>query len=340
MIPQFDPIWAWPWVVLAAGASLAVVIATYPRRIAHLPPGQRRLLMTMRLITWAILTLAMLRPWLEITEIDRHASTYLVVADNSRSMSVKDGLGGATRRETVLKMLEDAQRELDKFDEEIKVQFVDFGKEVAVVEKFGPETPGEQTAIGHMLDALPKLSPDKKVVGVLLITDGAQRALPPFDNDPRAAANRLAEQQIRVDTIGVGASGISDSALDLSVEDLEVSPTVFVKNTVVVRAKVRAVGAAGQELTVRLLLEDRATAQPDKSGTMRPVAPPKKIKPGRPQDVLPVEMDFIALDPGEFKLTVEVVPLDFEGIAVERAAGAALVLQTGEQAGKIVLPSR
>ena len=314
MIPQFDPIWAWPWVVLAASFSLAVVLITYPKRIAHLPAGRRRLLMTFRLITWVLLTLAMLRPWLEFTEIDRHASTYLVVADHSRSMSVKDGPGGASRRETVLKLLEDARKELDKFGEEIKVQFVDFGKDVAVVEKLGLETPGEQTAIGHMLDALPKLNSDKKVVGVLLLSDGAQRALPPLDTDPRAAANRLAEQQIRVDTVGVGASGISDSALDLSMEDLEVSPTVFVKNKQIVRAKLRALGAAGQELIVRLMLEDRAAAEPGKSGTMHPAAPPKKFKADRPQDVLPVELEFVAQDPGEFKLTIEVVPLDGEPV--------------------------
>src|SRR5579863_7019024 len=242
MILRFDPIWDWPWVVLAAGASLALLLATYPKRVAHLPRGQRRVLIALRLVTWAILALTMLRPWLEITEIDKHASTYLVVVDNSRSMSVKDGPGGATRRETALKMLEDAQKELDKFGEEIKVQYVDFAKDVSVVEKFSSETPGEQTAIGHMLDSLPKLNTDKKVVGVLLITDGAQRALPPFETDPRAAAARLAEQQIRVDTIGVGASGISDSALDVAVEELEVSPTVFVKNTVVVTARLRAQG--------------------------------------------------------------------------------------------------
>jgi hypothetical protein len=329
MIPQFDPIWAWPWVVLAAGASLAVLIVTYPSRIAHLPRGQRRLLMTLRLITWAILTLAMLRPWLEITEIDRHASTYMVVADNSRSMSVKDGPGAASRRETVLKILEDVQKELDRFGEEIKVVFVDFGKDVAVVEKFGPETPGEQTAIGHLLDALPKLSPDKKVVGVLLLSDGAQRALPPLDVDPRSAANRLAEQQIRVDTIGVGASGISDSALDLIMEDLEVSPTVFVKNTVVVRAKVRALGAAAQELTVRVLLEDKATAGSGKSGTMRPVAAPLKIKADRPQDVIPVERSFVALDPGEFKLTVEVLPLEGEPVTSNNSMTTFLTVLKG-----------
>ncbi len=314
MTLQFDPIWDWPWVLLAAGASLALVLVTYPRRLAHLPKGPRRLLITLRLVTLAILTLTMLRPWLEFSEIDKHASTFLVVADKSRSMSVKDGLGGATRRETVLKMLEDSQKELDKLGEEIKILFVDFSKDPVLVEKFGPETDGEQTAIGHVLDALPKLASDKKVVGVIFFSDGAQRALPPYDTDPRAAANRVAEQQIRVDTVTVGASGISESAIDLSVEDLEVSPTVFQKNTVIVKVKVRALGAAGQELTVRLSLEDRRTAEPGKSGNMVPVGLPKRIKPDHPQDVIPFEIPFIAQDPGEFKLKMEVVPLEGEPV--------------------------
>ena len=45
MIPQFDPIWAWPWVILPAAVSLVVVMPTYRQRIAHLPGGQRRLLL-------------------------------------------------------------------------------------------------------------------------------------------------------------------------------------------------------------------------------------------------------------------------------------------------------
>ncbi len=64
MLPQFDPIWPWPWVIIAAVVSLVVVIITYRPRIAHLPPGQRRLLLALRLISWALLTMAMLRPWL------------------------------------------------------------------------------------------------------------------------------------------------------------------------------------------------------------------------------------------------------------------------------------
>ncbi|HLJ12525.1 MAG TPA: glutamine amidotransferase [Planctomycetaceae bacterium] len=312
MIPQFDPIWAWPWVILAAGVSLVVVVTTYGQRIAHLPPAQRNWLLALRLLTWAILTLAMLRPWLEFTEVDRHASVFVVVADESRSMGVKDGPAGATRRETVLKMLDEVHNDLDGLGQEIKIERVNFAKDVSLVDEFSPETPGDQTAIGHLLDRIPKLFPDKKIVGVLLFSDGAQRALSPFDADPRSAANRLAEQQIRVDTVGIGTSGISDSALDLIAEDLEVSPTVFVKNVVVVGAKIRAFGAADQELTVRLLLEDPTTAEGGNSGKMRAVAPPLKIKPKRSEEVIPVELNFVAQDPGEFKLMLEVVPLEGE----------------------------
>src|SRR6266481_10181952 len=136
MYPQFDPIWPWPWVVPASVGSLAVVIATYRQRIAHLPPGQRRLLMALRLVTWGILTLAMLRPWFEITEIDKHASVFVVAADHSRSMSVKDGPAGATRRETVLKLLEEVKKQLDAIGKEIEIKYIDFGKEVHEVEAF------------------------------------------------------------------------------------------------------------------------------------------------------------------------------------------------------------
>ncbi len=332
MIPQFDPIWAWPGVLLAAGVSLAVVLTTYRQRIAHLPPGQRKALLGLRLFTWGILTLAMLRPWLEVTETDRHASVFVVAADNSRSMSVKDGPAGASRRATVLKLLEDVRKDLDRVGTDIEIRQVDFAKDVVEVETFAQETPGEQTAIGNFLDTVSKLAPDKKVVGVLAFSDWAQRALAPLDTDPRAAANRLAELQIRVDTVAVGAAGISDSAVDLSAEDLEISPTVFVKNTVVVGAKIRAWGAAGQELTVRLLVEDRSTAdsgKSGKSGKMAPVAAPRKLKPTRNQEVLPVEFNFTAHEPGEFKVTLEVVPLEGEPLITNNSITTFLTVLKG-----------
>ncbi|MBI3866000.1 MAG: hypothetical protein HY290_29335 [Planctomycetia bacterium] len=304
MIPQLDPILAWPWVILAAATAIV----------------WRRVLLSLRLVTWALLTLLMFRPWIELTETDSHSSALLIAGDVSRSMTVTDGPGGATRRATLVQIVDDARPELENLGKDIEIIFIDFSKDVTPVDRFAIDAPGEQTAIGHLLDELPKLVGEKKLVGAILISDGAQRSLPPYDVDPRAAAERLAEQQVRVDTVGIGQSGFSDSAVDLSVEDLDVTPTVFVKNTVVVRCRIRALGAANQELTVRLLLENKTGVEPGKAGTMLPVGPPRKIKPTLSQEIIALDdLTFVAADPGEFKLSVEVVPLEGEPLVTNNS---------------------
>src|SRR5262245_401486 len=44
-----DPIWTWPAVAIAAVGLIALVLATYPRRVRHLAPLRRRLLLGFRL---------------------------------------------------------------------------------------------------------------------------------------------------------------------------------------------------------------------------------------------------------------------------------------------------
>src|SRR5262249_60505225 len=112
------------------------------------------------------------------TQVALTARVFNVALDQSRSRGAKATPAGATRREEALTHLADDERELDRFGREIEIVRVDFSKEPVVVESFSPETPGEQTAIGHLLDSIPKLAPGKKVVGVLLFSDRAQRALP------------------------------------------------------------------------------------------------------------------------------------------------------------------
>ena len=131
MFPQFDPIWAWPWVALAAGVSLVVVVTTYRQRIAHLPPGQRKLLLALRLFTWAILTLAMFRPWMEVTEIDRHASVF-VVAVRQQPQHERQGRSGRRNppRRRCSSCWPTTQRELGHLGKEIEIKRIDFAKDI------------------------------------------------------------------------------------------------------------------------------------------------------------------------------------------------------------------
>ena len=322
----FDPIWSWPVVLLAAFAALAGALMLYRRQLIHLEPPRRRVLIALRVFSWSVLAFLMCRPAIEHTEIDKRSAVFMVAVDSSRSMTVPDGPAGVTRRSAALGALAAVQPELEALAEEIDVEQFDFDKELIPVETRSPDARGEQTALGSVLDDVAKRSQRKRIAGLLLLSDGAQRALPPYDLDPRAAARQLADAQTPVHTVAFGASGLTESAIDLIAEDLQVSPVVFEKNTVVVTAKIRALGAAGRDIVVRLLLEDPAVGEP---APMKPAAPPLKLQTAQNQDVLPVEMSLTPQRAGEYRLTLEAVPLEGEPVVSNNAVSTFITVQKG-----------
>jgi uncharacterized membrane protein len=313
-----EPIWSWPLVLLAFAGLLAVVLLTYPQRVRHLPAGYRRVLLGLRLLAVALLGMAMLRPALQLEKTDKKQAVLIVIGDTSRSMNTLDGPGGITRRQALLKTIADADKPLKALAEEAEIRFFDFAEELTPVDKPAAKAEGNQTAIGTALESLLRETQSKRIVGVLLMSDGAQRAVAPNDVDPRAMARRLGELQVPVYTVPFGGSGLSGSTLDLAVEDLIVDPLVFEKKTVPISAKVRLLGAAGRKLTVRLLVEDRGGKRPGEAGEMKvPPAsanakPIDRIETNENSALIPVELSYVPLLPGEFKIAVEIVPLDGE----------------------------
>ena len=314
----FDPIWSWPAVAVVAAGLLLLVAGTYPRRVRHIAPGRRRLLTGLRLAAVAAIVLAMLRPALRFDSSEKKTSILYVVTDASRSMNTKDGTGGLTRREAVIKLVSDIEPRFKEIADEVEVRYFDFSTELTPVEKPSPNAEGTQTALGAVLEAIHRGSQGQRLVGVLLMSDGAQRALSPLDADPRDMARLLGQHQIPVFTVPVGGSGLAENALDFAVEDLLVDPLVFEKKVVPVTAKVRLAGAAGRKVTVQLLVEDRTGKKPGESGEMkipettRHAKPRMTIETTRNADVVPVDLSFIPDRPGEFKLRLEVVPQDGE----------------------------
>lgn len=313
-----EPIWSWTAVTAVAVGLLLLVVGTYPRRVRHLAPAQRSLLLALRLAAAGCLVLAMLRPSLRFEVSGKKASLLYVITDGSRSMNTKDGPGGLTRREVVLKLLTDLEPKFKEIAEEVEIRYFDFSSELTPVEKPSPTSQGEQTALGAMLEAVHRGSQGKRLVGVLLLSDGAQRAVPPLDADPRDVARLLWQDQIPVFTVPIGGSGTAENTLDLAVEDLSVDPLAFEKKVVPVTARVRIAGAAGRKLAVQLLVEDRTGKKPGESGEMkvpettRHSKPRATIETARNSDVVPVDLSFIPDRPGEFKLRLEVVPLEGE----------------------------
>lgn len=311
-----EPAWGSWWIAALLGVvALVIVLTTYRRSIAHLPPSTRRILIALRLGSWLVLLFLLFRPTLEFTKKDDQPVVVALVTDRSRSMTVNDGPAGVSRRDHLLKTLAEAEVEFGKFDAKlVTVERYELDRELTPVSDRSALAEGEQSAYGAALEFLQRQSTTRRFGRIFLLGDGAQRALAPFDADPRIAAARLAESQLPVDTVAFGSSELSGRSLDLALEDLEVNPTVFVKNKVVVGAKLRATGAQGRDLVVQLMIEDPGASRPGEPPAMKLAAPSVTLSTKQPVAVLPVELEFTANDPGEFRLSLRVAPVDGEPV--------------------------
>ena len=280
-----EPIWDWQWVILMAVAIFALVLLTYPRSVRHQPPATRKLLIGLRLLAALLLLIAMLRPVLQWSKTDSQKAVLFVVTDVSRSMTTPDGPASTTRRQALLQLLIENEKKLSKLGDKIDIQYFDFATKLTAVETPSVLAEGKETAIGAVLEELLKASQSKKVAGIVLMSDGAERIAGSRKIDPRLMAQRFAELQLPIYTIGFGGEGVTGNHVDLAIESMLVDPLVFEKKRVPISLKLRATGAAGRELTVKIWLEDRTGKKVGEVGEMNPVfatndtVPLKKFAP-------------------------------------------------------------
>lgn len=320
LAPEFsisiNPVWPWPMVLIMSLVTIAVILGTYPQRLTAFAPWMRKLLLGLRLTAAILLILATLRPVVQWSKKNDRTALLPILSDFSRSMNTKDGPGGISRFEAQNNLLSDNKSLFDQLSKKVQLPRYQYSKELLPFPSETVDGPndvklnasGEQTALGYSLDQLLKEAPNQTRVGILMLGDFGQRALSPFDMDPRLVAQRLAELRVPIYSVPFGAGNLTNSGRDLIAEDLLVSPTVFVKNTVIVGAKIRAIGAAGREQTVQLLVE-----RPGQISTME-VRKTIKIRPKGGEEVIPVELDFNPTLPGEFRITLKVLPDENEPI--------------------------
>ncbi|MCA9014287.1 MAG: hypothetical protein KDA77_03040 [Planctomycetaceae bacterium] len=318
MKPIFEPIWSWPMMILIIIALTSLVLVTYPQRVKHLSPLLRRSLIGLRLFTVFLLIFMLLRPAIELTDKTTRQSWLYILADSSRSMQTEDGPGSVTRRHELVKTLNSVKPMLDNMDKNIGIKRFNFSKELVPVEEFTEEATGEQTAIGYSLETISSQLQQEHLVGLLLLSDGAERTLPPYDIDVRSQASYFGDSGIPIYTIGFGSSSLQDTTLDLVLESLVIDPLVFEKKTTPISVKVRSLGAENRDLTVRLLVEDRTGKKNGEAGQMVP-APSysnsrvaTQIHPTQNNELSTVELFWTPEIPGEYKIAVEVVPLEGE----------------------------
>ena len=269
--------------------------------------GRRRvILMTIRVAVIAMVLLAMLRPTLVYSHVRKERATLILMADRTRSMSVRDGLNGKSRWDLLGSTLSDAASSLKALDRNFEVKAYTFDSESHPVEfKDGqitlPETPlGQETSIGNSLDNVLSQEGGKRVLGIVLLTDGRQQAVPPHDLSPMSVATKLRHQGDPVFPVVFGQSRGLGAAQDVAVKNLVVNERVFVKNELSISGQIRVDGYVNREVPVRVLFE---TAP----GKMEVVAQ-ENLKATSDGQLLPVKFTYIPQMPGEYKVTLEAVP--------------------------------
>ena len=297
----FYPIFDSYAAVIVVALLLLGLLAVRPGR-AGLSGSRWMALLGLRLAVAALVLLAMLRPTVVRTEIKRQSATLILLLDRSRSMTVRDASGGKSRWETLRGTLADAGGELKRLAADFELRAYAFDASLSALEVQSgevvlPEAPdGEQTAIGHALEEALRREAGKRLLGVVLLSDGAQRAYAPRDLPPQTAAARLKAQGCPLFTLPLGRSVGRGQAQDVALTELLVNQSVFVKNELPVAAAVRADGYAGSEIPVELLFE---TAP----GKMEVVAR-EKLKATAEGKPLAVRFRYAPELPGEYKLTL------------------------------------
>ncbi len=266
-------------------------------------PWGRAALAILRAVVIAMVILAMLRPTLIYTQTEKQAATLVVLADQSRSMSVPDAVGNKTRWDALREAVTDASSDFARLqrDFELKAYTFDADLHEAVAENGAialPEKPeGKETAIGAALEDVLRREAGKRLLGVLLLSDGAQRAYAPRDLPPQTAAVRLKHLGYPMFALPLGQSRGLGQAKDVAVKDLVVSPTVFVKNQLAIDGQIRVDGYVNVDIPVRVLFETSP-------GKMEVVAQ-QTIKAASDGQLLPIALSYVPEQPGEYRLTLE-----------------------------------
>ena len=268
----------------------------------RLTPRRRWTLLGLRLAVIVLAMFAMLRPALVHTTTKRQSSTLVVLADRSRSMVIADAIGGKTRWDVLTSALDDSLPTLRELGENFEIKLYTFDADLHPLDfsrgelDLGSQPDGTQTAIGAALEDVLRREAGKRLAGVILLSDGAQRAYAPRDLAPQGPVRRLADLGFPLYSFPFGQARGLGQARDVAIKSLSVNETVYVKNELTVDGTVRIEGFAGQDIPVQLLMETSP-------GKMEPVAG-KDLKAPAGGEAEPIVLTTVPQTPGEYKVTL------------------------------------
>ncbi len=296
------------WLVAAVAAALLAIVVLVGPGSTRVSLGRRLMLATIRCGVIVLVVLGMLRPTLVYTETHKENATLVLLIDQSRSMLVRDSLDNKTRWESLRATLKDSAAALRDLGRNFEIKAYTFDAETHSLGEVKdgkfvlPDSPpGEQTAIGAALDDVINQENGKRLLGIVILTDGRQQALTPRDASAQDIAAKLRHQNFPAFPVVFGQSRGLGGVRDVAVVDFPPPAAVFVKTEMAIHGEIKINGYVNQPIHVRVLMEMPG-------GKMEVVAEKRDVKASADGQLLPVDFTYVPETPGEFKLTLEAVP--------------------------------
>jgi len=297
---SLSPIFNSYGVVAALMVGMALLLFVTPS-FGRVPTIRRGALIAVRVVVLLLLLLAMLRPTRVYSTTKQQSAVLMLMFDQSRSMTLPSTVEGKSRwqeqRETLLKL----QDQLADLAQDFDLRLYGYDDKLHPLEmKEGklnlPDEPsGDLTDIGTTLHEAVQRELGKRLMGAILLGDGAQTAFSPQVEMPEAG-RELARLEYPLYTVVFGPTGDVAQARDVSIENMPEQYTVFVKNELVVKGALRVRGYVNQAIPVELIAENP-------SGEKSLVAT-VEVTAREDNQLLPVEMSFVAPEPGQYQLTL------------------------------------
>ena len=323
---SFEPIWNSRGLVALLAIILLALLLLGPR-FGHLSWRRKGTLAFLRALVIVLLLLAMLRPTHVFTSSKPRPSVLLVLFDLTRSMNLPDRAAGVSRWEAQKQALATIQSALPQLEKQAKIHIYGYDTQLHAQEmsagelKLAIQPPGEQTDIGTTLDEALRRETGQRLAGVILLGDGTQTNFNPAVESSSAARRLREEFGAPLFTTVFGPAGDAAQAKDVAVERLDEQYTVFVKNEVMIRGRLKISGYVNQPIPLTASLTNLL-------GKTQVIGEQKKTA-RQDGDSVEFEFPYIPPEPGHYKITVQAAEQPGELVTKNNALSAYLTVLEG-----------
>jgi len=284
----------WPWwlVVLVTAMGVAAVAMFYRRAAGSVSRRYLMILLLLRVLAMLALFLCLFRPVISYRKGAIRRSRLPILADRSKSMSIRDFPGQPSRFERVREVLLERDGTVARLEKDFDLSWHVFDRHAATLEgkleldEIEPDGEGTDLYTAAK-DAVAEMSGDE-IGGIVLLTDGVDTS----GNTPE----RLAGLQAPVYAVGVGSVlGSQENFRDILIESVDAKREVTVRIAAPITISVEAIGYAERVVPVVLKENDMEIAR-------------ERLVLDNAKGVQKVTLNYVPQRKGDFELTVSVPP--------------------------------